>query len=257
MKNVYMKLINRIRLIVAILSVLLSQNMYAQENIDTFLHNQLNDPEKPIDFKIAFADTTFIGAALDAKAEKYKSVLESYDVSFKAPNGFNPIDMRGRDRILPMITKDEIVDLCYFLGYESADNNVVILFPYFGSKSAMTDSIDIDVDKKYYIERELRVNAKDPQLDVAPLINVISEPDMNNYSNADTAYVYYLNLFPDSELYLGSYNNCIGVYLQKEGHPALPLKVLFTDKVKDKAMQYVNELLSCIRYGDRLFPENN
>lgn len=218
----------------------------SRDAIGMFLQEKMACNDKPVDWKVTFADTIFTGSSLASKADKYSSVLKSFDVRFTPPKGFTQIDLRGRDRILPMMTKDGIVDLRYFIGYESADNNVVILFPYLGTNSREI----VDADRKYFIDRELRVNARDSKLDTSTMVKVISAPDMENYANADTAIVYYFDLFPNSELYLGSYNNCVGIYLEKKGYPALPLKILFTDKVKDCAIQFINDLLSCIRYGD-------
>lgn len=77
------------------------------------------------------------------------------------------------------------------------------------------------------IESEIRTQFLDHNMDVTPYVNVISQPDMSEFSKAGKVAIYELdlNFLP----VMGKYNKCIGIYLEKKMHPALAMKILMTE----------------------------
>lgn len=193
---------------------------------------------------VSLSDTTFVGADADARLDKYITELKAVDIDIKAPDGFRSIDMRRRTgfRSYPGITVNCI-------GLENTEREAVILWPqlmYFNANSLLRND--------HNIEGDLRMSHGDIDLDVRPLIEVISEKDMSRYANADTVVIYEYTLCngfsKTPQPFLDSYGHAVGVYLRKYGHPDLLFKIALTDEGLKHKDDYIRMLLDNVRFGD-------
>ena len=97
------------------------------------------------------------------------------------------------------------------------------------------------------IKYEIGVALGNEESDVNDSITVVAGNGMPAYANADTAYIYKMDLpMP----YLGKYAHTLNVNLRKYAHPALRVRIFMTDKSLSKADEYLKKLLANVRYGD-------
>ncbi len=174
----------------------------------------------------------------------YSNQLKEVDVYLKKPEGYKSIPMDAQCRLF-FFTSIANPSAYYQIGLQSSDGKAMMLFPMvlmnFGVQS---------LQQGRDIESDLRIYNSDRNLDINPMIEVISNKDMSRFANADTAVIYSFELSEPYVPFMERYNHCVGVYLRKYGHPALLLKLVLDDEgYKDKDA-YLSELLSSVRYGD-------
>ena len=187
-------------------------------------------------FYLMFNDTTFVGADEDARLNKYISELKKFDFDIRVPEGFKTIDMRGRSGF-----ESEPGMVIYPVGLENDAQDAVILWP--GLMGLGKEGL---LRNGQHIEGDLRVHSKNMQLDVRPLIEVITDRDMSEYANADTVVIYDYDF---GAPFLGRYEHAVGVYLRKYAHPALLFKLALTDEGLKHKDEYIKTLLDNIKYG--------
>lgn len=200
--------------------------------------------------RLGYAETTFQERQIN-QFEQYVSLLkDNYDVSITKPESFSVIDLRGRDDI----GKNNINSNWHGVGHDmrhiiartaiEADNeDAAFIYPRHSYFKAMLPPLRAAKD----FEFELRNSRDNMEFDVTPLLTIIAEDDMSQYANADTAVIYE---FDFQNKFLGRYQHCIGIYLQKAAHPALLLKIALNDKGYEKKDDYIRLMLDNIRYGD-------
>ncbi|MCH5216256.1 MAG: hypothetical protein J1F10_04895 [Muribaculaceae bacterium] len=173
-------------------------------------------------------------------------LLKNYDTQISKPEGFVEVDMRGR-MLSDYISDEGLTFNDSPIAYESINNDAVILYPYIFS-----EKIRNFIKASNVIERELRSINNNPTLDVMPLLDIISNADMSQYSNADTVVIYEFNFIKP---FLNEYPRCVGIYLRKYGHPALLFKIAI--KSEDDVMKdmYIKNILKTIIYGNDSNPD--
>lgn len=130
----------------------------------------------------------------------------------------------------------------YKILLESEDKDAVILLP------VIPDAEYVQVVKRgYYIESELRAVKNDPGLDISNMIAPVYNSNPNQYANADTVVIYDIDL---SNAHVDGYKYCTALYLRKFAHPAMCMKILFTENGRKKKKLYIDRLMSSIRFGD-------
>lgn len=123
---------------------------------------------------------------------------------------------------------------------ESDSKDCVFLYP----------SVDLSFSLNYNPAKiELQAIAEDENLNVDSLIEKIALEDMSKYSNADTAFVYNLEL---KQPYLGRYRHCTGVVLKKYAHPGMAMKIITSDEGRGKLDQYMRKLFDSVLYDDEI-----
>lgn len=180
----------------------------------------------------------------DTKADVYIKKLSDFDIDLSIPTDFIPLDMRGRSSVIKYFFPTANAIVPNPIGFESPDNKALFLYPFIFNKSGTGL-----LRNGEYIENELRANAKDINLDVRPLINIIAQDDMSLYANADTVVIYEMDLVLNN-YYFGGYNNCIGIYLRKFGHPSLLSKIILTDEAFKEKEKYIRLFFENINYGE-------
>lgn len=162
------------------------------------------------------------------------------DVSRFVPALFRNIFMRDVTTLYA-----DTRDTRYTFAFETPDRHAAYLFP-----NIRYDQWRKTLRNSQYIENELRAAHNNLKLDVRPLLNIISNKDMSHYSNADIAVIYSFDLAPDFRSFLNTYNHCIGIYLRKNGHPSLLLKIMLDDEGLKNSDKHIADLLSHICYGN-------
>lgn len=203
-------------LCIAILAVMTAMSTHAQERI---------------------MDRCFMGG-LDNK---------SADLCLERPDGFHVLE--GEDMLMlnpdykpPYAkTNDERVISLHPLVLESDDEDCVLLYPIV-SPSIWVPNITIQREKQ-------AVSAGNRERDN---VTVIRQKDMSQYSGADVAYIYQMEL---PQPYKGKYSHCTGIYLRKYAHAPLLMKVITSDSGEAKKDVYMRKLLDSVHYGDTIMPE--
>lgn len=201
----------------------------------------------------------------------YIEKLRANDVYISIPQGYEPIDTRGKSRveniigsgvgigsvdwryaikdIAAVIEDDSCLSvicfpkngLDYFSGITGADR------PETGSDK-YRQSVIRELRSGKSIEADLRMAHDDMNLDIRPLINVIAEDDMSAYANADTVVIYEFDMLRNP--FMDAYPCGIGIYLRKKAHPALLVRLMLNfNSVKDKD-KYIRKVLDSIYFGD-------
>lgn len=144
----------------------------------------------------------------------------------------------------------------YRMVLESKNKDCLILFPSFRTDREH----DILTKNMVYAELKsalnLNPNDKKIELDSAKYIRIIpKDNNTENYFNADTVFIWKAPLSKWWSTYLpksynDSYNECVGIYVIKKGHPSALIKMLFTAEGKKKEEEYMQALLKCIHYSD-------
>lgn len=176
--------------------------------------------------------------------ESYSTELASYDVVIKQPESFRNLDMRQRIMLnynMYGSTSANIGDI-YNVGLESDNQQAVLLYP-----EQHLEFVGPRVKSSTDAERILRQNLKNDSLDVRPLVNIITQEDMSQYSNADTVMIYE---FDFQNPFLSHYNHCAGVYMRKYGHPALNFMIALDDAGYRNKTYYIEVLFENVRYGN-------
>lgn len=200
------------------------------------------------------------GINSDSLLHQYIKELNSFDIAVKVPEGFHSIDMRGHRYINENIssswpTSGIPINELPAVGLEADNNEAVILlptciYPDQNSNDNFKPMAQM-VKAGKLIENELRYNRNDLNLDIRPIIEVISDDDMSNYANADTAVIYEIGF---KRPFLDQYSKCIGIYLRKYAHPPMLLKIALTrEGIKNKD-KYIRLLLDNISYGNKPHP---
>lgn len=97
--------------------------------------------------------------------------------------------------------------------------------------------------------RELQIAAEDEESDVSDKIHKISQKDMSMYSNADTVFIYKMEL---PQPHLGRYTHCTGVVLKKYAHPNIVAKMILSDAGLLNEEKYLQMLLDSISYSNTI-----
>ncbi|MCH5216899.1 MAG: hypothetical protein J1F10_08135 [Muribaculaceae bacterium] len=196
--------------------------------------------------------SSYFSYAQNTDFERYAAKLNEKGVSLSLPKKAKSVDISSCRRLpinpdyafgyfMPGI----FFDWAYATAAESADAKALFLYPI------VPDNTPI-VRLGYVIESEIQASKDNDEYDISGDIKIISDNNMNKYGGADTAVIY---TFPLSVPYLEKYNQCIGIYLRKYGHPALLLKVLTDDKGLEKKEKYIAQILSGVLYKNLQLPE--
>ncbi|MDE5568476.1 MAG: hypothetical protein K2I89_04200 [Muribaculaceae bacterium] len=177
---------------------------------------------------------------------EYKNDLSDCDTKITIPNDFEPIDLRTSSfyiRSSPCFP--DTPQSIYPLGLQNRDKSVMMLFPtlYF-------DMGNETLRRGAEIEKEIRANFKDCDLDVNPYVAIYNVKGKKNAANADTLAIYELNPKNCSALYSEEFPYCIGIYLRKAEHPGLLLKLLLNKDTYTDKEKYIKLMLDTIKYGD-------
>lgn len=170
---------------------------------------------------------------------------KEYDIHLTVLEGFNRIDSINSVSFVINPDYDLTASCMHDMALESDSRNCVLLYP------SLNWNI---ISLKGQIGTELRASKDDPNLNVGDYVAVVAQPDMSEYANADTAFIYRMEL---PQPYLGKYSNCIGVHLKKYAHPLMMMKVITTDAGLGKIDAYLNALLSSVRFGDAVPEERH
>lgn len=170
--------------------------------------------------------------------------LELYNIKLAKPKGFNVI---GNNPWL-IINEKKSIGMFYRMTLKSKNKDCLILFPIFFSNSTIPTSA---IKGLCYREVKAALNLdpenKTIELDSTKYLKVISKPDMKDYFNADTVFIYQ---FPLAKPYKEIYNHCIGINIIKKGHPSAIIKILLTEKGKKKEEEYMQTLFNTIHYNN-------
>lgn len=177
--------------------------------------------------------------------------IDETDVKITMPEGFTQLNNPDTDMLIVnpnykpknAITDEQRVVSLHPVVLESADKECALLYPTLSLRIQNLDNAPT---------RELQAVAANENIDVSESIKMISSDDMTEWCNADTAFIYEMQL---PEPYLGKYRNCIGVCLRKYAHPAALMKVMLTDNGLKNKDYYLKALLNSVRYGDKITPE--
>lgn len=191
-------------------------------------------------------------ATLDERIGKsfndYVGELKYYDVFLNLPQNFKPIDIRGREQTRPF-SNPEYGNRAwhYWEDYAAAiieanNENAAVILPIVSPMAAIPD-----VERAEEIATDLRINAGNWDLDIDPLIDIIALDDMSRYASADTVAIYE---FDFKKNYLDRYAHCVGIYLRKANHPALPVRLVLSDEGYKNKAGYIQMVLDNIRYGN-------
>ncbi len=184
--------------------------------------------------------------ATQLNAENVLEYPQDFDFNISLPDIFHRVDsaefssftINTDFNVCDNAIKDARISCVHGPVYESGNGECVFMSPY------MTWSIG---SLRSQIASELCSAMADCELDAEKYINVISETDMSKYANADTMYVYEMEL---PAPYLGKYNHCIGIHLRKYAHPLAMMKILLTDDGLSRKDDYIESILSGIQYGN-------
>lgn len=201
------------------------------------------------------------GTDSDKRMKLYCAELAEYDLTVGIPEGFHSIDMRGHQYINENISKSwstSGISISEFpaVAIEADNNEAVFLYPMcllpreHGEKEFTPMSQMVKTGS--LIESELRYNRNNPDLDIRPLIRIISGENMSDYAGADTAVVYDLTF---RRPFLDQYSHCIGIYLRKYGHTSLLLKIVLSKEGLKNKDKYMRLLLDNIAYGNNPHPD--
>lgn len=192
---------------------------------------------------------TSISQKVEEQFDKFLSKLKSYDITVTKPETFSVTDKRGREyigenNINPKWRGALYVNINPAGAIMEADNQEAAYIIHEITQYDIQMPKLRDAEK---LELELRNSYDNRELDVTPMVNIIAKDDMSDYAYADTIAFYE---FDFKKPFLGGYNHCIGIYLQKAAHPAMYLKVALNDKSYEKKDEYVRLLLDNIIFGD-------
>lgn len=194
----------------------------------------------------------------DSRMKQYAEELAACDLTIGVPEGFHAIDLRGRQYINTNISKNWPTSGLKLTGLpvvalEADNNEAVFLYPMciFPEPNDTTGAMVQMVRSGSQIESELRYNRGDMELDVRPLIEIVSDDDMSGYANADTAVIY---AFDFKRPFLDRYSHCVGIYLRKYAHTPLLLKIALAREGLRNKDKYIRQLLDNISYGDQPNP---
>lgn len=96
---------------------------------------------------------------------------------------------------------------------------------------------------------ELQAIAENEDLDVDDQIEKVALEDMSKYSNADTVFIYRMEL---KQPYLGRYKHCTGIVMKKYAHPGMAMKIITSDAGLDKLGRYMRMLFDSVLYDDEI-----
>ncbi|MCM1504586.1 MAG: hypothetical protein NC127_05270 [Muribaculum sp.] len=198
-------------------------------------------------FLLAF----IVATHLDLGAGNVLEYQQDFDFKVSLPDTFSPVDtmdctsftINPDFSVCESIVPDSRISCIHGQVFESGNMECVFMSPY------MTWSIG---SLKTQITSELRSAMADCELDTEDYIRVISGIDMSKYANADTMYIYEMEL---PAPYLGRYKHCIGIHLRKYAHPLAMMKILLTDDGLSRKEEYVDSILSGIQFGDSISDE--
>ncbi len=128
----------------------------------------------------------------------------------------------------------------YVCVLQSEAKDCVILYPMYDFGAPRFEG-QIQEDVSYAAEDEL--------MDIRPLVKIIDKKDGAYISNADKAVIYE---FKTPKKHFGLYDNFVGIYLRKQGHGCLLLKIGLTEEGLKHKDEYIKMLLSSIKYGDKI-----
>ena len=184
--------------------------------------------------------------SLDSYAELYRKYLENLDIYMIPPDGFvmsggatvSPVLLCTNSHFKPSGVNGYIGGL-YTPPYRNADNDAVLLYPL------IIEVEDAVIEEKARIEL-IAANSND-DFDCTDLIRRIDDAATLSQTNADEVHMFEYDL-PDP--FEGEYRHCIGIWLRKEDHYAVQIKLLVNDEGEKKKNEYIQKVLKSIRFGD-------
>lgn len=201
-----------------------------------------------------FSDTTIYGATPEVRLARYIKELKDFDVNITVPDNYHSADIKAGTNMMNYIRtaqyKEKPIADMIMVAIESDSNDAVFCFPniFYGDSAYVTrsaNSIGTEIRQWLNIDPDNAFANKD--LDVSQFVEVITKDDMSEYADADTVMVYGIEL---KKKVLDKYKFLIGVYLRKKCYPALPLKIVLTEKSYADRDKYIRLLLDNISYGD-------
>lgn len=183
---------------------------------------------------------------LDSYAELYRKYLENLDIYMIPPDGFvmsggkiaSPVLLCTNSHFKPSGVNGYIGSL-YTPPYRNADKDAVLLYPL------IIEVEDVVIEEKARIEL-IAANSND-DFDCTDLIRHIDDTANLRQTNADEVYMFEYNL-PDP--FEGEYRHCIGLWLRKDNHYAVQIKLLLNDEGEKKKNEYIQKVLKSIRFGN-------
>ena len=177
--------------------------------------------------------------------DNYIDDLGYYDVKITVPASFSIADPRAVNDIYYNINPD-----WKETGFVSRMNNrpaaileanneeAAFIYPIVTQKAGRSYLMP-KLQTACNIELDLRISQNNMQLDVNPMVDIISKDDMSVYSGADTVAVYELEF---KKKLFDRYSRCIGIYLRKAAHPAMLLRIALTDESYPQKDDYIRLL---------------
>ena len=185
--------------------------------------------------------------------DNYIDDLGYYDVKITVPASFSIADPRAVNDIYYNINPDW-KETCFVSRMnnrpaailEANNEEAAFIYPIVTQKAGRSYLMP-KLQTACNIELDLRISQNNMQLDVNPMVDIISKDDMSVYSGADTVAVYELEF---KKKLFDRYSRCIGIYLRKAAHPAMLLRIALTDESYPQKDDYIRLLLDNITYGD-------
>ncbi|MCM1504877.1 MAG: hypothetical protein NC127_06755 [Muribaculum sp.] len=177
----------------------------------------------------------------------YSDLLSKADIQLNFPENFHLLDIPNDSSVELEINPEYVpkyaypgrnIGWAYPVGVESDNNDAVFLYPI------VFPNI---IKMGHLVEDELQAYYSDSDLDISNLVKTIPGGELSQYTNADTIYVYELDLkIPFRDKYV----HAVGVCLRKINHGSLMLKMILTDKGIENKETYFKTLLKSLSYGD-------
>ncbi len=177
----------------------------------------------------------------------YTELLSNADIQLNLPENFHLLDIPSDNSVVLSINPDyepkyaypgRIIGTVYPFGIESDSSDAVFLYPI-----VFPNIIKLG----HLVEDELQAYYSDSDLDITGLVTTIPGDELKQYTNADTVYVYELDLkipFRDK------YNHVVGVCLRKANHGSLMLKLVLDERGVGNKDSFFKTLLKSVTYGN-------
>lgn len=129
--------------------------------------------------------------------------------------------------------------------FQSKKKDCIFMYPLF-----------VDVIPQYpgQIQEDIAYAAEDELMDVRPFLKFIDKKDGTYISNADYAIIYE---FKTPVKHFELYDNFVGIYLRKQGHGCLLLKMGLTEEGLKHKDEYIKKFLNSIKYGDTIIKKDD
>lgn len=207
------------------------------------------------------AASVFASEKVDTKFQLYhgsdKGNFAEWQTDAKSQWGFdiNTPDGYSKGYMLNAIVYDDpsalsgISTTNYATYLVSKDKNCMILLPCFEYEQGFTRRTEIMPLIKREISNAMGCEQKDLQnADFDSVITSLSATAAKRLANADRLYVVD---FPLTKPIDKKWTHCQGIYMEKDGRPAMTVKVLYSDKGFGRANSVMSDALGIMKYDSR------